>query len=63
MPKWKTNASEFIVSVNYHETRGYQCNIPKPIIEYLGDPDHIKFSIVRSKNKVELEGAEKSSSK
>ena len=43
MPKWKKNAKEFTVSINYNENRGYQSSIPKPIIEALGDPSTVKF--------------------
>jgi len=45
VPKWKKNATEFTVSVNYNESRGYQSSIPKPIIEALGDPKALKFII------------------
>ena len=49
MPKWKKDAKEFTVSVNYHEARGYQASIPKPIMEILGDPERIRFE-VKGKN-------------
>ena len=45
LPKWKKDAKEFTVSVNYNEDRGYQSSIPKPIIEALGDPESITFEI------------------
>ena len=45
MPKWKKDAKEFTVSVNYNELRGYQSSIPKPIMEALGEPTSIKFQI------------------
>lgn len=45
MPKWKKNAKEFTVSINFNESRGYQSSIPKPVIELLGDPDKIRFVI------------------
>jgi len=45
LPKWKKDAKEFTVSVNYNEDRGYQSSIPKPIIELLGEPDTITFEI------------------
>jgi len=45
MPKWKKDAKEFTVSVNYNDSRGYQSSIPKPIIEALGDPETITFEI------------------
>ena len=45
LPKWKKDAIEFTVGINYHETRGYQSSIPRPIIEALGKPDKITFEI------------------
>ena len=45
MPKWKKDATEFVVKVGHHETRGEQIYIPKPIVEFLGQPDSIKFMI------------------
>lgn len=52
MPKWKKNATEFIVGVNYHKTRGYQSSLPKPVMEILGEPSTIKF-VVKGK-KIEV---------
>lgn len=52
MPKWKKDAKEFTVNVNYNEIRGYQSSIPKPIIEALGEPEAITFTI--SGNTVKL---------
>lgn len=43
MPKWKKDAKEFTVSVNFNEDRGYQSSIPKPIIDALGDPKKVTF--------------------
>jgi len=45
LPKWKENAKEFTVSVNYNENRGFQSSIPKPIMEILGDPEKVTFVI------------------
>ena len=45
MPKWKKDAKEFTVSINYNESRGYQSSIPKPIMEALGDPETLTFMI------------------
>ncbi len=45
MPKWKKDAKEFTVSVNYNESRGYQSSIPKPVIEVLGEPENITFVV------------------
>ena len=56
MPRWKEGSREFTVSVNSHETRGYQCIIPKPVIEVLGDPEKITFVI--KGRKVEVFGVE-----
>jgi hypothetical protein len=53
MPKWKKDAREFEVGVNYVEGRGYSSSIPKPIIEILGNPDSIKF-VINKGNKIEL---------
>jgi hypothetical protein len=52
MPKWKKNATEFLVSINYVEKRGYQSSIPKPVIDLLGKPNAIKF-LVKGK-KIEI---------
>ena len=35
MPKWSKDATEFTVSVGYHEIRGYQVYIPRPVVEHL----------------------------
>jgi len=43
MPKWKKDAKEFTVGVNYVENRGYSSSIPKPVVEILGNPDSIKY--------------------
>lgn len=45
LPKWKKDAKEFTVGINYNESRGYQSSIPKPIIEALGDPKSLKFLV------------------
>jgi hypothetical protein len=45
MPKWKKDAKEFVVGVNYVENRGYSSSIPKPVIEILGNPDSIKYVV------------------
>jgi hypothetical protein len=45
MPKWKKDATEFTVGVNYHPSRGAACSIPKPIIELLEEPKQITFEV------------------
>lgn len=53
MPKWKKDETEFPVNVSYHETRGHQAYIPKPIMDFLENPDAIKFVIKGKKVEVE----------
>ena len=55
MTKWKKDAKEFVVSVNYNDARGSQCNIPKPILEFLGEPDRLKFVISGKSVKIKSE--------
>ena len=45
MPKWKKDAKEFVVSVSYNDRRGDQAYLPKPVVEVLGKPESIKFTI------------------
>ena len=60
MPKWKKNATEFTVGVNYNETRGYQTSIPKPVAETLGKPKAITY-VLKGK-KVEVRTADAAAS-
>jgi len=53
MPKWKKDAKEFTVSVNYSDVRGYQSSIPIPVINKLGKPNKIKF-IINDEDSVQL---------
>jgi len=52
MTKWKKDAKEFVVSVNYNDSRGSQCNIPKPVLEFLENPEKIKFVITEKNVKI-----------
>lgn len=45
MPRWKKDATEFVVKVSYEESRGYQSYVPRPVMERLGNPDALKYSI------------------
>lgn len=54
MPKWKKDATEFTVGVNYSDGRGYQSSIPLPVIDKLGKPNKIKFVIDEDSNSVQL---------
>ncbi|MDG6986040.1 MAG: hypothetical protein JRM73_04760 [Nitrososphaerota archaeon] len=56
MPKWKKDATEFTVGINYHPTRGAACSVPKPVVEVLGKPSKVTY-IVKGK-KVELKPAD-----
>lgn len=58
MPKWKKDASEFEVGVNYSEGRGAQSSIPKPIYDALGQPESIKFVVKGKKIEIQAGGAE-----
>lgn len=53
MGRWKKDAKEFIVGVNYVENRGYSSSIPKPVVEILGNPDSIKY-IVNDDKSIQL---------
>ncbi|MGI0069216.1 MAG: hypothetical protein ACREAN_03060 [Nitrosopumilaceae archaeon] len=53
MPKYKEGATEFTASVNYNEHRGYAATIPRPVIEFLGKPEKITYSIKGKKVEVE----------
>jgi hypothetical protein len=57
VPKWRKDEKEFKVNVTYHEHRGCQTYIPKPIIEMLGNPKSIKF-IVKNNRKIEVESGD-----
>ncbi|MGB6672181.1 MAG: hypothetical protein WBE34_07095 [Candidatus Nitrosopolaris sp.] len=54
MGKWKKDAKEFVVGVNFFEDRGYQSAIPRPIMEKLGKPHTLKFVINDDTDTVEL---------
>ena len=45
MPKWKKDATEFTVSMSYHETRGAQCIVPKPVVDGLEEPERVTFVV------------------
>jgi len=55
MPKWKPDAKEFTVAVNFQEVRGYQAVIPRPVAQHLGNPEHITYKL--GKGKVEVRAA------
>jgi hypothetical protein len=55
VPKWKKGETEFTVSVNHNDVRGYQTSIPKPVAEILGEPKAVTF-VVKGK-RVEIRPA------
>ena len=52
MGRWQKDAKEFTVSVTYHDTRGCQRYLPKPVMDRLGCPPRIMYRIVRGKIEV-----------
>jgi hypothetical protein len=56
VPKWKKGQTEFLVSVTYHEHRGCQAYLPKPIMELLGNPSKIRFVVRNKKIELKAEG-------
>ncbi|HEV2119429.1 MAG TPA: hypothetical protein VGS11_04915 [Candidatus Bathyarchaeia archaeon] len=56
MPKWKKDATEFTVGVNYDEKRGAQSSIPKPVIDVLEKPERITFKLKGRRIEVEASG-------
>lgn len=56
MPKWKKDQKEFVVSVTYHEQRGCQCYLPKPILKILDNPERIKFVVIGKRIEIEATG-------
>ena len=44
MTRWKKDATRFTVSVNA-DRHVRVCRIPKPIVDMLGDPESVTFSV------------------
>jgi hypothetical protein len=57
VPRWKKDEKEFKVSVTYHEHRGCQAYIPKPILEVLRNPKTLKF-VVKDNKKIEVKSGD-----
>lgn len=45
MARWRKDATEFTVGVNYVERRGASSSIPKPVVEILEHPREITFVV------------------
>ena len=68
MPKWRKDATEFRVSVSYHAVRGYQCYLPRPVVEKLEihpnkrkNPKDIVFELKDGRAEVRVSKEENSS--
>jgi len=49
MTRWKKDETEFPVSLSFDGTNSKRCRIPKPIIDFLGDPESLKFNLKNGK--------------
>ena len=56
VPKWKKGEKEFKVSITYHQHRGCQTYLPKPVVEILGNPKTIRFIV--KKNEIAVESGD-----
>ena len=56
MPKWAKDAKEFTVGVSFHKTRGYQLNVPRPVMARLDNPDRVTF--VLKQKRIEVRGGD-----
>ena len=59
MAKWKKDQKKFPVGVFYDERRGSMANIPKPVLEELGEPNEIIFEIKKNGNITVISGENK----
>ncbi|MDH3311583.1 MAG: hypothetical protein OEM28_00350 [Nitrosopumilus sp.] len=48
MTRWKKNQKEFSVKLTFDGANSTICRVPKPIIEFLGKPENLKF-VIRGK--------------
>ncbi|MHB8545746.1 MAG: hypothetical protein ACYDAJ_03165 [Nitrosotalea sp.] len=45
MARWKKDEKEFGVKLTFDGRNSMVCRIPKPILDLLGNPEGLKFSI------------------
>ncbi|MDE0091587.1 MAG: hypothetical protein OXP12_09640 [Thaumarchaeota archaeon] len=45
MSRWKKGAREFEMNVNHNGLGSHLCRIPKPIMEMLGYPEKVRFTV------------------
>jgi len=48
LTRWKKGEKEFSVKLTFDGTNSTICRVPKPIIDFLGDPESLKF-VIRGK--------------
>lgn len=53
MTRWKKDATEFAVSLFIDKSRGSMCIVPKPIVDLLGEPKSLVFSVKNGRVAVE----------
>lgn len=51
--RWKKNATEFRVGLFYDERRGCMMTVPKPVLEEMGRPESVLFTVKRGRITVE----------
>ena len=55
MTRWKKDQKEFSVKLTFDGANSTICRVPKPIIEFLGQSDAIKFTIKGKKVEISPE--------
>jgi len=45
LTRWKKDQKEFSVKLTFDGANSTICRVPKPIIEFLGNPENLKFVI------------------
>jgi hypothetical protein len=45
LTRWKKDQKDFSVKLSFDGTNSTVCRVPKPIIEFLGNPENLKFMI------------------
>ena len=45
MTRWKKDTTEFLVKLSFDGRNSTSCRVPKPILEFLGNPNSLKFTI------------------
>ena len=45
MPRWRRDATEFVVGVNHNSTGSYLTRIPMPIMKAWGKPKRMVFRV------------------